>query len=825
MKRTTQYRYNVDHLLEELVCWNGEAEQVTKWEYGTELDEGGHGIARADLIREKVFPHGGAVSYGYNRQGQVTSLLDQNQTAHDYTYDAIGRLVLDSVELPDGSPVDPRVLSIGVSFTTRGEVERVTSYEDADATVIANEVGYVYNGFSQVLEERQQIGDRTDGSSPKVQYVYASASGTTNTIRRVGMQYPGGQVVDYHYAETVIDDALSRVSKFVDPASENSLVAYTYLGASTPVRTRYENVGFEMTAVKDSGAPMGDAGDPYVGLDRFGRLEQARWVDDTEHDLELVNFGFDRVGNKKWRQEPLAPNGYLSDEYYTYDGLYQVTELAQGKLNTNRTAIGGAPTWQEEWQYDEVGNWLGYRTAENGVTTLNQERSYNFGNELLCINKSSTLVAHDSAGNMTKTPLPGDWNAGIDYTWDAWNRLAAASIEFPTLYNYDGLHRRITKQTTGPALEPLRAYLYDDRWQVVEERTGEDSAIQRQFTWGIKGLDDLVFRDEYDAGEQTRRLWSINDGKNVTAIVDDEGAAIVQRYTYRSFGFAEVLQANYAPLTGEDSIGWETLFCGYRWDWETGLYQVRYRYYHSTLGQWLSRDPIGEALDSNLYLFVNNCPQRLCDPLGLAAYEWVNFPCNSGADPKTSKAKVKLGDSCTPAQKQAIRDAVASGLSSICNYLHDKWADPSNLEALLDKYFSAGGHLTDAQRQRIDDILQKVLTKFINDTAWGGLTFVCECTCPAGANAYVPSPFGIIGPAFTDIHICPKFFGNSPRAQARTVVHEVTHRTSGTDDNARRGAAGGYVNPNTGSPVTPSTNDLIENAYSYGDFTSDNYYY
>src|SRR5690349_12798408 len=126
--QTTRYRYSVEGLLEELACQNGEEEQVTRWVYGTEV-EGDNGIARADLVREKVYPDGGGdrVAYAYNQLGEVIKQTDQNGTVHEYEYDDIGRLTLDSVtDLGEG--VEGSVLAIGRSYTPRGQVEKVTSY-------------------------------------------------------------------------------------------------------------------------------------------------------------------------------------------------------------------------------------------------------------------------------------------------------------------------------------------------------------------------------------------------------------------------------------------------------------------------------------------------------------------------------------------------------------------------------------------------------------------------------------------------------------------------------------------------------------------------
>jgi RHS repeat-associated protein len=84
------------------------------------------------------------------------------------------------------------------------------------------------------------------------------------------------------------------------------------------------------------------------------------------------------------------------------------------------------------------------------------------------------------------------------------------------------------------------------------------------------------------------------------------------------------------------SFDWETLFDGYRFDTETGTYQVRFRYLHPGLGRWLSRDPIGESRVElqfrasaflslnpyggdalNLYRYGLNSPLQTVDAYGL----------------------------------------------------------------------------------------------------------------------------------------------------------------------------------------------------------------
>jgi hypothetical protein len=61
---------------------------------------------------------------------------------------------------------------------------------------------------------------------------------------------------------------------------------------------------------------------------------------------------------------------------------------------------------------------------------------HNQANEIAQIAGSSSHVAHDRAGNMTKVPKPDDWNAHFDLTYDAWNRLVEVMDGETTVAEY-----------------------------------------------------------------------------------------------------------------------------------------------------------------------------------------------------------------------------------------------------------------------------------------------------------------------------------------------------------------------------------------------------
>ncbi len=66
------------------------------------------------------------------------------------------------------------------------------------------------------------------------------------------------------------------------------------------------------------------------------------------------------------------------------------------------------------------------------------------------------------------------------------------------------------------------------------------------------------------------------------------------------------------------------LYCGYYRDSETGLYHVRHRCLHATLGRWTSRDPIGYADGMSLYEYVRSAPAQYADSRGLGLFDGLS---------------------------------------------------------------------------------------------------------------------------------------------------------------------------------------------------------
>ena len=238
---------------------------------------------------------------------------------------------------------------------------------------VVNDVQRVYNGFGQLVAEYQSHDGEVDfEETPSVEYAYAD--GSANTIRPTSVTYPDGRVLNYNYGTPgQMNDLLSRIASLIDSDGITHLGDYSYLGLGTIILVSSVQPNIQFNLVGFGGGTDPVTGDIYQGLDSFGRVKDLIWnIIGTTTTLEEIQHGYDLVGNRIWRAEPVDASD-THDEFYTYDGIHRLQNLSRGSLNSGKTGINGQ-TFGQSWALDDVGNWS--RFMQNDAGTITEPDAY-----------------------------------------------------------------------------------------------------------------------------------------------------------------------------------------------------------------------------------------------------------------------------------------------------------------------------------------------------------------------------------------------------------------------------------------------------------------
>ena len=329
--------------------------QTTQYVYGT-------GAAASpdlycnDLVTAVLYPDstGGTdeVQYTYDRQGEMTSMEDQNGTTHVYAYDGVGHLLSDTATVAPGNPgnIDTAVASIDYAYKVCGRLLSVSS-ENSGGTVL-NEDYYQYDSNGNLEAEYQDASGAINPSDlsgiPYVGYGYDDSTTTeegltvsTTGFRPTTVEYPtvpgetAARTLTYSYGTSGTNDAINQLDSILDGTTSGGVVTaggtldgIGYLGDGTIVSEDYDVPGVGYNLLGTTGGQS--------NLDQYGRVQDQVWTNSTGM-IDGYQYTYSAQGDVASRQNlaldayktanPSSTAPYL-DEVYGYNAEDGLTSLA-----------------------------------------------------------------------------------------------------------------------------------------------------------------------------------------------------------------------------------------------------------------------------------------------------------------------------------------------------------------------------------------------------------------------------------------------------------------------------------------------------------------
>jgi YD repeat-containing protein len=524
----TRYTY-VDGLRTEIwVDFDGdgsqdEGDQVTRYIYGTTNGTpSASEISSGHLLRATVYPDStnsgdeegdintdpsDVVSFAYNAQGQEVYKKDQAGNVLESEYDDSGRRTkLKATAIATGSGFDDDVERLEWVYTSLGQVETITSYDEPSSGSALNEVKYAYDGWGNVTSFKQDKNGTVGGSGYYgVTYTWAAASTGRNTIRKTAATLPSGATLTYNYisAGGRFDDAASRVTSIDHGVT--SVVQYSYNGVGQVVTTDYRQPHIKWDLSQGTAST-------YPDLDIFSRVTSSRWTSDLTTDVDFFdlditydeNSNITRVVDNILIVPDTTPDpaydDHIFDWLYTIDGLDRLVRAERGDWTGS---IIDEQQEDQTWTLDQVGNWdhvtldLDDDNSYGGADEYDDDRAHNDVNELETrdvdndTNPDYTLV-YDAVGNLT------DDDEEYKYVYDPFGRLRMIKTQSNDLvaeYKYNGLghmiavHEDVDINNVVDGDDPWYYPAYDERWRMVASFRNDDTAPKEEWVNQDAGLD------------------------------------------------------------------------------------------------------------------------------------------------------------------------------------------------------------------------------------------------------------------------------------------------------------------------------------------------
>jgi RHS repeat-associated protein len=276
--------------------------------------------------------------------------------------------------------------------------------------------------------------------------------------------------------------------------------------------------------------------------------------------------------------------GVASQFVYTND--------SQGRLTSVSVNSGPATTWT----YSSHGN----RLTENGLPS-----TYDAQDRLL--SRGATTYTWDAMGSRLSMSVGGQTTQYVH------EGRALKSVTLPDRtvvgYEYDGRQRRIARTRNGVV---TARWVYDGQYRVVAE-VDASGAVTSRFIYASEGHSpDAMVRGGVTYAYVKNHLGTVK------LVVNEATGAVAQRIECDAWG----------NVVSDSNPGFQPfIFAGGVFDNDTRLTHFGFRDYDSTIGSWLSPEPLSRSpgyvagmaqtgMGVPTYSYAANTPLRYVDPDG-----------------------------------------------------------------------------------------------------------------------------------------------------------------------------------------------------------------
>jgi len=558
---------------------------------------------------------GNIVSSSYDACGRLLSQSDGLGTLMTYTYDNAGRLI--------------RTNTPTTSYYDGSSVSQVTQYSyDADGRLTqvtdpaGKTSGYRYDALGRTLTATDPAG--------------RTATCTYDALNLTATTDPKGQTFNYTY------DGLNRLTQLSAPGQT---ISYSYLanglvhtmtdaGGSTTYSYDNDNrltqaqtpqgtirYGYNLAGLTTSATyPQGTVRYEY---DNQGRLSTIK-----RPDASYAGLAFDSGDRITQLSQYRSDNGLFLRTTYSYNALSRITKIqnttgptlslaysydARANVTAKTaTTVGGTTT--STYGYDLLGHITS--TSSNGsltryafdamgnrskINTASGTSTYTYDSQtvrrLLSVTTPSGnfSFSYDANGNTSgKVTSTGTWT----YSYDPFNRLTGVQWNgvSQATYGYNGRGQRTSKTAGGVS----SSYLWDGANLAQENRGGT------YYLYSYLGMQPIALTSTGSSQALETDLVG-----TVLGVVNTSGTEIA-RYVSDDFG-------NPQSVVGSSPNPFR--FAGAFLDGETGLVQMRGRYYDPAFGRFLTPD----VNPGNPYSYCRNNPTSMSDPSGWGSnpFPWL----------------------------------------------------------------------------------------------------------------------------------------------------------------------------------------------------------